>query len=289
MEHNSILRPLYYLERKDKIKLLYAKCDQVGRVNIDEWKYLIEKYKPKVCFLNHSSNVTGAINNPKEFFDYAKKYDCITVLDSSQTIGLIDIDSKSINADIIIFTGHKYLLGPPGTGGMFLKNKNILEPIFVGGSGIRSELKTMPNIMPIKYEAGTPNIPAFAGLTYSIKWLKQNPNKLDKILELILSIENELSEEDINLIKVDYPRTPILSLTIKKINNKEMGFILENLYGIICRVGLHCAPIIHKYIGTYPSGTVRLSFSQFNTYLEIEYLIDKLKKIIYENKKSRKN
>lgn len=289
VEHNSILRPLYYLERKNKIKLLYTKCDKAGRVDLNDWKILIEKYKPKVCILNHSSNVTGAINNPKEFFDYAKRYNCITILDSSQTIGLLNINPELINADLIIFTGHKYLLGPPGTGGMYLKNKDILEPIFVGGSGIKSELKSMPNIMPIKFEPGTPNIPAFEGLAYSIRWLKGNPNKLDKIIELLKYVENNLLNLDLNVIKVESERTPIISFTVNNFNNRDIGFILEKAYGIICRVGLHCAPLIHKYIGTYPNGTIRLSFSQFNNIEEIDYLIDALKIILYENKKNRKN
>ncbi len=277
MEHNSVLRPLYRLEHLKIIKLKIVGCNSEGRVNEQEWENAIIDCSPGLVILNHASNVTGAVNDSVSLLGIARKNGAVTILDASQTLGILPVDSRQIPADIIIFTGHKYLLGPAGTGGLFIREGLSLEPVIVGGTGIRSNLKTMPPEMPQKLEPGTPSIPLFGGLLYAIKWAASQPEfKLNtaKCLEIL---ENGLEAMGAKQISVKGYRTYVVSFHLPGWDNEDVNYILGNNHSIISRVGLHCAPLIHQYIGSEPRGTIRFSLSRFTREEEIATTLEALK------------
>jgi cysteine desulfurase / selenocysteine lyase len=274
MEHNSVLRPLYYLEKKGIIKLAIIPCDSEGRVGEEVWRDKINTLSPRLVILNHASNVTGAVNRAGELLNHAKKGGSLTILDASQSLGLVDIDAFGMGADIIVFTGHKYLLGPAGTGGMYVKKGTELEPVFVGGTGVRSDLQEMPPEMPVRLEPGTPSTPLFAGLLYSLKWQEDHPLSLDAMTSLIQKLELGLTKKGAGVVSVRGERTPIVSFTLPGWDVDEAGYILDKSFGILCRTGLHCAPLIHTYIGTAPKGSIRFSISRFTTEEDIDYALD---------------
>ena len=280
-EHNSVLRPLYFLEKKGVIKKLeIVPCDAEGRVIKKQWVDKIDTLSPALAVLNHASNVTGAVNDAAELLNYAKRKGCLTLLDASQSLGLLEIDVSHIGADMTAFTGHKYLLGPPGTGGLYVKKGIEIAPVFVGGTGIRSDLKEMPPAMPGRLEPGTPASPLFAGLMYSLKWQKENPHPLENMEKLMQILEQGLRQRGAEVINVGGERTYIVSFRLPGWDIKEAGYILEKSFGILCRTGLHCAPLIHRYIGTAPGGTIRFAISRFTTEEEIDYTLDVIGELV---------
>ncbi len=279
-EHNSVLRPLYLLEKKDIIKIHIIPCDAQGRVIYSQWVEAIDKLSPRLVILNHASNVTGAVNPAAKLLQHARAKGCLTLLDASQTLGLVEIDASQLPVDILAFTGHKYLLGPPGTGGLYIKKGIEIEPVFVGGTGIRSDLKEMPPEMPGKLEPGTPNIPMFAGLLYSLKWQKANPAPLKKMETLTQILEDGLLEKGTRITRAGNQRTPIVSFCLPGWDIKEIGYILEKSFNILCRTGLHCAPLIHQYIGTAPEGSIRFSLSRFTTEEEVDYILQGIESLM---------
>lgn len=274
MEHNSVLRPLYLLEKKGKIRLEIVPCDTGGRIDENQWVERIDKFLPRLVVLNHASNVTGAVNNVETLIHYAKAKGCLTLLDASQSMGLLDMDVPGLGVDIAAFTGHKYLLGPPGTGGLYIREGIEVEPVFVGGTGIRSDLKEMPPEMPIRLEPGTPGVPLFAGLLYSLRWQRKHPAPLKKMESLTRRLEQGLIERGAEVITAGGNRTFIISFRLPSWELKETGYVLHKSFGVICRTGLHCAPLIHRFIGTTPEGSVRFSISRFTTGEEINYALD---------------
>jgi len=262
-EHNSVLRPLYRLEKNAGIRLRIVDCDSQGRVDSHLWKEVIDRLAPRLVVLNHASNVTGAVNPASLLLSYAREQGCVTLLDASQTLGLLDINAVEMAADMIAFTGHKYLLGPTGTGGLYVREGLDLEPVFVGGTGVRSDLKEMPPEMPGKLEPGTPPIPLFAGLLHSLQWSQKHPHSLQELEMLTYNLEQGLEDRGAEVIHSGKERTFIISFLLPGWDLKESGYILENSFNILCRTGLHCAPLIHRFIGTAPLGTVRFSLSRF--------------------------
>jgi selenocysteine lyase/cysteine desulfurase len=280
-EHNSVLRPLYLLEKKGIIKIRIIPCDAQGRVITPQWMEAIDTLSPRLVILNHASNVTGAVNPAAVLLKYAGAKGCLTLLDASQTMGLLDIDASQLPVDIVAFTGHKYLLGPPGTGGLYVKKGIDIEPVFVGGTGIRSDLKEMPPEMPGRLEPGSPNLPMFAGLLYSLKWQKANPAPLKKIEILTQTLEEGLFEKGAQVTGTGSLRTPSVSFCLPGWDIKEIGYILEKSFNIICRTGLHCAPLIHRWIGTAPEGSIRFSLSRFTTDAEVAYILGVIEKLVH--------
>lgn len=281
-EHNSLLRPLYHLKEKYGIDIIFIGIDDYGNLNKKEFDDLIDE-NVKLVAINHASNVTGKINDIQPIFSKAKDYGAITLLDASQSLGHVQINVDEIYADIVIFTGHKALHGPSGTGGFYISPSVELEQVFVGGTGVRSDLMLHPQEMPTRYEAGTPNLPAFSGLAKALDWHSQNHKDFCKKAN---DLTNELIKglSDIPKVEIfsnfnDSARVPIVSFRIKGWKIEETGYILNQSFGIICRSGLHCAPLIHKAIGSFPDGTIRFSLSEFNTNAEVETAIDAVKKI----------
>lgn len=279
-EHNSVLRPLYYLKKNKNIEYEILDVNEEGRIDPNIWEEKIKEVKPRMVIFNHASNVTGAINDAKKLSNIAKKYNCVVLLDASQSLGLIDVFPQKWNIDMVAFTGHKYLLGPQGTGGLYVSSKIKLNPILQGGTGIYSDEDTMPEEMPLSLEAGTPNDVSFKGLEAALRWSFENPINKNKVDYLVNKIKKELKKMNVNVIDVSGETTPVISFTVDGYSVNEIGEILQMSFDIICRSGLHCAPLIHKCLKTSPNGTVRISLSRFTTEEEVDYFINALKDIV---------
>jgi selenocysteine lyase/cysteine desulfurase len=273
LEHNSVLRPLFRLEKRGLIQLSIVPVNAEGRVKEDAFEKALHERSARLVVVNHASNVTGAIQNVEALFRAAHRLGAVTLLDASQTLGLVDVDVRRMEADMVAFTGHKYLLGPVGTGGLYVSPAIELEPILVGGTGVRSDLRDMPPEMPGRLEAGTPNLPAFAGLRHALSWQAQNKPDRDQLDKLCHRLEEGLVDLGANVVQVTGSKTPVISLTLPGWNVEEVGYVLEKGYGICCRTGLHCAPLIHRYIGTAPTGSLRLSLSRFTTAAEVDHVL----------------
>lgn len=283
MEHNSILRPLTDCSNIG-VEVSLVNADKFGFINPSDIEKEI-KENTKMIVISHASNVTGSIQNIEAIGMIAKKYNVFFVVDTAQSAGVLKIDMKAINADAIAFTGHKSLFGPQGIGG-FIINDNLNEccsNLISGGSGSLSHLLEQPNFLPDKFEAGTMNMPGIIGLAKGIEFIekigldeikKHNSLLRKKLLEGILNLDNfKIYGSSDNKYS-----TTCLSINHKSLDSSELSFLLNDA-GIKNRAGLHCAPLTHKTIGSFPNGTVRLSISYFNSFDDIDYTLTILKKI----------
>ena len=285
MEHNSVIRPLIDCKISIHIDLDIVNADSKGFVSVDDIEKSIRS-ETKLVIITQASNVTGSIQNIKQVGKLCKDNGIFFIVDSSQGAGVLDINMNLIHADAIAFTGHNSLLGPQGIGGFIIDdnlNKNCLS-ILQGGTGSLSYSLEQPDFLPDKFECGTHNLPGIVGLSESIKFI--NSIGLNEINEhnkyLLKHLLNGLM--NISGLKVYGDTSGDNSTTCVSINSdsldaSELGYLLEN-EGIKTRCGLHCSPLAHKTIGTYPNGTVRLSLSYFTTKADIEYTLKSINKII---------
>ena len=267
-EHNAVLRPLNYLKDQYNLKIVELSVDkETISYNLEKIKYQFQEQPPRVVIATHASNVCGVIAPIEKIFPLAKKYQALTIADMSQTAGLIDTNLIDAQADFAVFAGHKTLYGPFGIAGFVATSEIPLKPLIYGGTGIESANPYMPEQLPIKFEAGSQNIMAIAGLNTSLKWIFETG--IDEILkkdrenkEMLL---NTLELFDfINIIKPLDKCVGIVSTTIDGYSSDSLSdFFSEN--HIACRTGLQCAPNAHKFLQTYPEGTVRFSIDFFNT------------------------
>lgn len=282
MEHNSVIRPLRFLEKTKNIELTIIEGDSKGEVNPDDFKCAIRE-NTKLIVLTHASNVTGTILPIEEISKVKDQTDAFLVLDTAQTAGVLDLDFRKLNLDALAFTGHKGLYGPQGTGGLVL-SKDLSEklyPLIHGGTGSRSDLEYQPEIVPDKFEAGTHNMPGIAGLSAALDFLDKEG------IENIRKHEQDLSKlfmkglKEIKDVKVYGPKDPkkqvsTISITVDGCDMGELSYLLDAEYGVMTRSGLHCAPLAHKTIGTFPEGTLRFSFGVFNTQDDVKYALGAL-------------
>ncbi len=278
-EHNSVLRPINYVRKHRDIDVKILPVDNEGRVIPEKWEKAVKQFSPHLVVFTHASNVTGAINPVAELSKIAKEAGALTLLDASQTLGLEEVHPESWGIDFVAFTGHKYLLGPPGTGGLYIAPGVEIEPVWVGGTGILSDLDEMPPMMPERFEAGTPNEPALAGLAHALGWQKENPVNLTALHQKTQRLSEGLIALGLQVINVKGPRTPVISFTVPGWEVEEVGEILYKSFNLICRTGLHCAPLIHQCLNT-PSGTIRFSLSRFTTNEDIDSALSALKRIL---------
>ena len=283
MEHNSVLRPLKDLEKKG-VELTIIKCDDKGFINLDDIEKSI-KENTKVIVMTHASNVFGTIFPIKEIGEISKAHNLIFIVDAAQTAGVYDIDVEAMNIDILVFPGHKSLLAPQGTGAIYIKEGVCIDCIKQGGTGSASESLVQPDIMPDKFESGTPNTPGIAGLGRGVKFI------MDKGMENIRKHEQELTRYFLDgLSKIEevivygpndsQKQVPVVSINIKEADSSEVGYLLDSEFDIAVRTGLHCAPLAHETIGTLESGTIRFSIGYFNTHEDIDKALDAIKIII---------
>ena len=287
MEHNSVLRPLKDLEKKG-LELTIVKCDEKGFINIEDIENSI-KSNTKVIITTHASNVIGTIFPIKEIGELAHANDLIYIVDAAQTAGLYDIDVEDMNVDVLVFPGHKSLLGPQGTGAIYIGENICIDCTKQGGTGSSSESLVQPDIMPDKFESGTPNTPGIAGLGRGAKFI------MERGMENIRLHETELTKyflEELNKIEeitIYGPndadkQVPVISINIKDADSSEVGYLLDSEFDIAVRTGLHCAPLAHETAGTLQSGTIRFSIGYFNTKEDIDKALDALKSIIKDLK-----
>ena len=282
LEHNSVLRPLYEMENKG-VELSIIQADKLGNISYDEIQSLI-KNNTKSIVCTHGSNLTGNLVDIEKIGKICKEHNLLFIVDASQTAGVFPIDVEKMNIDILCFTGHKSLLGPQGTGGIFVKEGIDVTPLKSGGTGILTYSKTQPLIMPTHLEAGTLNGHGIAGLNAGIEFI--NKIGMKKIREkeenLMWRFYNKVKELPHIKIYGDFSkkeRCPIVTLNI---DNYDSGDIAEELlnYGVATRAGGHCAPLMHEALGTIEQGAVRFSFGYFNTEEEVDEVIKIIKNII---------
>ncbi len=279
-EHNAVLRPLYFLRKHRNLRIEPVEVDCAGRVNMEKWEAALKKYHPQLVAFTHASNVTGGINPVADMCKLAKEVGAATLLDASQTMGFTEVLPQKWLVDMVAFTGHKYLLGPPGTGGLYISPLIDLEPVWVGGTGILSELEEMPSDLPVRFDVGTSNSPAFAGLEQALIWQRENPAPTDEIEARLRQLAASLTELGARVIDWQGPHTPVLSFTLPGWDVEDVGEILFKSFDIVCRTGLHCAPLVHGYLGTSQQGTIRFSLSRFTTDEEVEYVLSAMRGII---------
>ena len=283
MEHNSVLRPLKAME-KIGVKTTIAECDKIGLIDLKDIENSIND-DTKLIVTTHASNVTGTIFPVKKIGDLAEKNNIVYMVDAAQSAGVYDIDVKDMKIDILVFPGHKALLGPQGTGGVYIRKGLDIMNMKEGGTGSKSNLLIQPQILPDKFESGTPNTPGIVGLGAGVEYI------LDRGLESIRNHEKELTRYFINelkkieSVKIYGPKdaekqAAVISINIGDEDSSEVSYILDKVFDIAVRPGLHCAPLAHKTIGTFEQGTVRFSIGPFNTHQDIEKAVQAVGKIV---------
>ncbi|OOM74677.1 aminotransferase class V-fold PLP-dependent enzyme [Clostridium sp. BL-8] len=281
IEHNSVLRPLHSLS-KVGIEVSLVGVDKAGYINIDDINDEIKK-NTKMIIVSHVSNVLGSIQDIRNIGMLAKKNGVVFMVDASQSVGIIPIDVEKDNIDILAFSGHKGLLGPQGTGGLFIREGIKLKNFKEGGTGSNSHFMVQPSFMPDKFESGTLNTPGISGLGEGIKFIKRvGIESIEKHeMELTLYLLHEMKK--LPYIKLygessGKKRGPVISFNIKGVDASIVGEKLDD-EEIAVRTGYHCAPLIHKVIGTEYAGTVRVSPGYFNTLYDIEKLLTVIMRI----------
>ncbi|MDB1923904.1 aminotransferase class V-fold PLP-dependent enzyme [Clostridium tertium] len=281
IEHNSVLRPLNSME-KQGVEITLVGVDKAGYVNPLDIKNEIKK-NTKIIIINHISNVLGSIQDITSIGKIAREKEIIFMVDASQSAGVISIDVESSYIDLLAFPGHKGLLGPQGTGGLFIREGINLSNFNEGGTGSNSHFMIQPDFMPDKFESGTLNTPGIAGLCEGLKFIKRVG------IDSIKKVEDELMKYFIDEIrKLSYikiygnnslnERSAVVSFNIDGVDASIVGEEL-NEYGIAVRTGYHCTPLIHDIIGTEYAGTVRVSLGCFNVLQDIDELLESIRKI----------
>lgn len=284
LEHNSVLRPLHHLEMNGVIQVTHLLFDDKGYIDPDDFKKSIQK-NTKMAVINHCSNVIGTIQPIAEIGKICKEAGILLIVDTTQSAGTVPIDMQAMGIDVVVFTGHKCLLGPTGIGGSYVMENVPVKYTRFGGTGVRSAQETHLDEFPYRLECGTLNLVGVAGLNAGVKWLLTNGleslhNKemllFEKLLKGIQNIENVItycagSIENHN---------PIISFNIKGFEAGDVGTMLDVDYNIACRTGLQCAPKVHIGLGTDKiHGTVRLSIGPFNTEEHIDKTVEAVKEI----------
>ncbi len=285
MEHNSVMRPLRELEKRG-VEVKVVPCSSQGVLDPVDIERAIKK-NTKLIVLNHGSNVIGSLTPITVVGEMAKRHHILFLVDTAQTAGCYPLDIKKDNIDLLAFTGHKALYGPPGTGGLVIGervNTKKLIPLKVGGTGSHSEFEEQPDFLPDLYESGTPNIVGLNGLKEGVRFvLAEGVDKIhQKEKNLIIRLIEGLKEiPEVTLYGGDYRKeqVAVVSFNLKDKWPSEVGMRLDEEYDIMCRVGLHCSPATHKTIGTFPRGTVRFSMSWFNTLEEVDQVIMAIREI----------
>lgn len=326
MEHNAVMRPIRQLEKKG-VSFTRAQCESDGSLK-PEKLFACLRPETKAVVMTHASNVFGTMLPIQEVGAFCKENGLVFILDSAQTAGVFPIDMEKMHIDILCFTGHKGLLGPQGIGGFILRDELVLkiDPLISGGTGSLSNVETVPEFMPDRFEAGTPNLPGIFGLHAALNWLRKlgeasllkgeslkensavqevfgktsfsveqcfsaalkkiRKHELQLTVEFLKMLEPLEKEAKLKIIgkKDTEMRTGVVSIQTLTRELSDTAFQLDTRYGIMTRVGLHCAPSAHKTMGTYPTGTIRFSFGFANTDKEVKLAIDALKELLEEEK-----
>lgn len=263
IEHNSVRRPLEYLKRTRGIQVDYVQVDEEGHLDLQ----LIEdafRSNTRLVVCSHSSNLLGSIIPINELGEIVRRKGAVLLVDAAQSAGMLDINVEDMYVDMLAFPGHKGLLGPQGTGGLYISPNIDLEPLMHGGTGSQSEAIEQPTVRPDRYEAGTPNTVGYAGLQAGVEkvleWTPQHIYRHEWELTQYL-IEGLQEVRDLRLLgpALGKARTGIVAFVSEKYSASELAFRLDREYGIAVRAGYHCTPLAHMASGTEQTGAVRAS------------------------------
>ncbi len=282
LEHNSVLRPLYEMEARG-VELTILPCDELGRVAPAAFGAALRP-NTRVIVCTHASNLTGNLVDIAAIGAIARAHGVTFVVDASQTAGAFSIDVQQMQIDVLCFTGHKGLMGPQGTGGLYVREGVTLRPLLSGGSGVQSYSKTHPVQMPTALEAGTLNAHGLAGLSAAAAYLMETGVDAIRAREQALMRQFYEGVKDVPGVKVygDFSRADraaIVALNIWDYDSAEVSDALATQYDIYTRPGAHCAPLMHEALGTVEQGAVRFSFSHFNTEEEIDAAITAVREL----------
>lgn len=288
MEHNAVVRPLARLTGERGINVEILACRQDGTLDPLQVKRALRS-NTRLVALTHASNVTGTILPVCEVGELLAGSGVLYAIDAAQTAGSERLDFMALNCDYLAFTGHKGLLGPPGIGGLVLSERaaELTRPLVEGGTGSRSEEEEQPSFLPDKFESGTQNIPGIAGLAAGIRLVassgeisiaRQKQELTGAFLEGLAALPGVIVYGTGDPQKM----TAVVSLNIAGVDNGDLSFILEQCFSIMTRSGLHCAPLAHRTIGTFPQGTLRFSFGFGNTLADVRHILGALREIIRE-------
>lgn len=289
IEHNSILRPLWNQNCVKEQKISIVPCTKNGTIEpLEVEKTILKAAKesekgnyPSVFFVNHCSNVTGQIQNLEAITKICHKYGIFVIADLSQSAGSIRVDADAWQLDGIIFTGHKSLFGMQGIGGYYLREGISLKPLLYGGTGRDSARLLYEE--EYEYEVGTQNQPGIesllAGVSYILEEGMENIIKKEQHLMTFLYQEMEKISQVKLYNRYSIQHGPVMSMNIKGLDSADVAYILQNVYGITVRTGLHCAPLIHKEMGTEEKGTLRISVSYLTKQEEIEAFVKAIREI----------
>ena len=277
-EHNSVLRPLYRHGNVD-----FAPADRQGNVKLEDFTKLI-KPNTKAIVCTHASNLTGNALDIAEIGKTAHENNLLFIVDASQTAGVFPIDMEKMNMDVLCFTGHKSLMGPQGTGGMCIREGVEIKPWKVGGTGVQTYLETQPSQYPTRLEAGTLNGHGIAGLSAALDFLKEIGMDSIRAHEQALMRRFYEGVRQIGGVTVygdfsTFDRAPIVTLNVRDYDSAQVSDVLAEQYGIATRSGAHCAPRLHRALGTEKQGAVRFSFGWYNTESEVDAAIAAIEEI----------
>ncbi len=289
--HNAVMRPLRHLEKTRGISVDILPPGKEYDYDLPRLEQWCAERSYRLAVFNHVSNVTGTPAPLEQILPRLRRKGIISVIDGAQSAGRLPLDLGRLAPDIYCFTGHKGLFGPPGTGGLYLKDGIAPRPLRRGGTGSRSEEETQPDFLPDRYEAGTPNTMGIAGLGAGAEFILATGSERIAAHERQLTAILKEGLRRIPRVRLYEPRAPAgepaaasapggpLSFTIEGLEVGEIGFRLEREFGILTRVGLHCAPRAHLHLGTFPAGTVRLAPGWFNRPEEMEAAVAAIKSI----------
>jgi len=286
LEHNSVLRPLYLMEKDKQCSLSFVSSDLQGNVRPEQFEELITP-KTRAIVCTHASNLTGNVVDIEAVGAIAKKHGLLFIVDASQTAGVLPIDMEQMNIDILCFTGHKGLMGPQGTGGMCIREGVEVEVFKCGGSGVHSYDKEQPRDYPTRLEAGTLNGHGIAGLYAALNYIEevgisaieQKENALAlRFYEGIRNIEGIRVYSDMEAKQ----HTGVVALNIRDYDSAMVADALSEDYDIATRAGAHCAPRMHQALHTTEQGAVRFSFSWFNTEEEVDKAVEAIRELAEE-------
>lgn len=286
MEHNSTIRPLKELEREGTIALSIIECPDRGILDFNQLKRSI-KPETRMMVINHASNVFGTVQPLWKIGEICRERGIVLVADCAQSAGIIPMDMQDNRVDLLAFSGHKGFYGPTGTGGLAIADEfdfTQLRPLTFGGTGSHSDKISQPPFLPDRFESGTLNVAGLCGLEAGVFYLNERAGGIagirdhagDLVNYFLSKAKNEI-EGFIDYIPAESVKTGVVSFNIDGISSSTVAQMLAEEHGIMCRAGLHCAPLAHKTLGTFPEGAVRFGFGIFNTKEEIDAAVDVLK------------
>ena len=282
LEHNSVLRPLYRLQKERGVSVSFVPADKNGGIDYDDFDKLLTT-RTKAIITTHASNLTGNLLDIERIGAFCHEHGLIYLVDAAQTAGTIPIDMEKMCVDVLCFSGHKGLMGPQGIGVLMLSNTVDIKPFRVGGSGVKSYEQEQPSDYPTRLEAGTLNAHGIAGLLAAVRYIQKQTPQAIHARELSLATQFYEGIKDLEGVTVyggfEGDRAPTVALNIRDYGSAEVADALARQYDIAVRSGAHCAPRMHTALGTTEQGAVRFSFGWFNTAEEVTAAIEAIKEL----------